>query len=528
MSLLPPAVTYSPLGGTDIPRQSLVNADRPVCSAVAAFTAAANGTTLGGAARGLTPAQAAGSLLRHLETRGIPRHRAELWAGGIGQNTLADLVKPCDPELLQADFGVTLAGYQLRAVDRSTCAGTVMALGCGLGKTLASLAACRQARRTGLVQSNRVTVVAPVNAHGVWEPLRPAIEAMGFSWGGLVSIDLLHKYTAIAREGGCVIFDEVHKLGLCDARRTAAAHEVRRAFDYAVCLTGTLLHSGIEKSLSIVDLAIPGAAGFANRWSAGEYFGVLTRLDLPNGRTVTKLQKPEGDARERLNAWLAPYVTSISNRQPEIVDALGLPDQDVETVRLSTPWKSLTDLKVEAIRDAMERHPEDGVPDASSIAHAVARMGIAHKVDWLLEELSQHEEPAVVVGYYEDSLAFLREALDGADIPYVFVDGTVTGKKRAKAVADFQAGEVRLFVGQIDACGESVTLTRARLSYALEHSRKPESYDQFLARTRRRGQDRECAHTDVVANILQERVVDLLREGRAFDASVAEWQALRT
>jgi len=115
--------------------------------------------------------------------------------------------------------------------------------------------------------------------------------------------------------------------------------------------------------------------------------------------------------------------------------------------------------------------------------------------------------------------------LSTAGLTYVRIDGSVTGQKRIEAVATFQAGEADVFLGQMDAACTSIELTRGWRSVAVDHSWKATNYDQALARTARRGQENECHHYDLVANPLQGRIVDRVRQGMQFDASVAEWQA---
>jgi hypothetical protein len=531
-----PNITFTPVESrahrVGLPPQPLAGADRPMCALSAAAASVARGLPVGGAGRHLTTDQILASLRRSCEmTYGLDWSRVALWARGLGFERLGDYL-PADPRAWGGFVplpGITLDQYQIDALRHMTVAGGVLAMGCGLGKTYTAMAAANVARATGLLSNEtRLWIFAPVNAHSVWAKQVPMLQACGWSETVIVSIDQIHKMTALPRTGGVAIFDEVHMLGDTSARRTESAHEVRQAFDFALCLTGTLLHAGIEKSLSILDLAVPGAARFSSRWKCGEFFHVLSEFRLATGRKVSRLEKPAGQIREKFNAWISDFVVSISNKRADIVAMLGLPEQDTVTEQIGTPWPSLTDCAVAEAQRLMAEDPEGKIPTSAAVAHALCAGGLDRKIDWLLEMIDTPDVPLVVTGVYRESLSAVRDALDGYGIRYVFVDGAVTGAKRAKAVEDFQTGKAQVFLCQMDAASVAVDLTRAAVTVALEHSWRAANYDQFLARTRRRGQEAaKCVHVDLVCNPLQLQIVKRIREAQDFDASLSEWQAVK-
>lgn len=501
-----PAFTYPiPLKGAKT--QCVSTADRPVAALINCL---GNLEALTGQARALSLVQRKAPIVEGLASYDVPYHRAELWARALAGARLSGVPSTVGP--------ITLDPYQVAAAEHMTVAGGVMALSCGLGKTATAVAA---AIASG--PHTRLWIVCPINAFPTWRRWFPMLRER-FAEVRIVSVDSLHKAHPAAVDGGVVIFDEVHMLGVAKTRRTGHAHRIRTAFDVGLCLTGTLLHGGVEKTLSMLDLAVPGLARFANRWCAGEYFNCLVRKQLGT-RKVTDLVRPTGPNREAFFRWLSFACVSLNRSSETVRQSVVVPDQHLHTVLLGEPWAPLHDQAAQLALSILET--EERVPSAAEVAHRLCREGVQAKLAWLLEAMADNDEAVVVCAEYQDTLDALEEGLREADVSVVRVDGSVTGADRVEAQRQFQAGEVRVFLGQMDAATVSLDLDRACISVGVDHTWKAAAYDQFLGRTARRTQRRECHHFDLVCNHLQAKVTARLREQMDFDASLAEWAAVR-
>jgi superfamily II DNA or RNA helicase len=499
--------TYpAPLAGAK--PQAVATSDRPWCSLINCLATPA---MLTGYAKALSIEQRVSAIHRALATYDVPEERAVLWAQSLNGHRL--------PKLVTAQVGpITLDVYQVNAIARMTLAGGVMALSCGLGKTPAAIAAALSTAHRA-----RLWIVCPINAFPTWRRWVPFLQEH-FKEVRIISMDSLHKVHPEAATGGCIIYDEVHLLGVLSAKRTKEAHRIRRAFDFGLCLTGTLLHGGIEKTLSILDLAVPGLARFANRWAAGEYFNCLVKKQF-GARKVTALERPAGKNRESFFAWLSFACVSYNRDSDEVQAAVSIPEQTVHRIKLGEPWEPLHEL---AANVALAMLETDGkLPDAAKVAHHLCRFGVEAKIAWLFEAMKDNDEPVVVCAEYTDSLDSIEAALKEAGITYGRVDGAVTGSERQDIQRRFQAGEIRVFLGQMDASTTSLDLDRACISVGVDHTWKAANYDQFLGRTARRTQKRECHHYDLVANQLQDKVVGRVQEHMDFDAKMAEWADLK-
>jgi SNF2 family DNA or RNA helicase len=501
------------------PRQSYTRAERPIAALAAIAHARVEGRFTG---FGVSEAWITNECVKYQ----LPVTRLAHFARSLAGERLV----VSDEEVRGAGLHLPhdLDQYQIDALRGMRAAGGVLAMGCGLGKTVTAIAAAKLAFVAG-ASSSRCWVVCPLNAVGTWQAALAYLEGV-FDEVEIVSMDSAHKCVGLnPAPGGVIIFDEAHMLGDAGARRTRAAHQLRGAFDFGLALTGTLLHAGIGKALSVMDLAVPGLAGFARTDNAAEHFGCLfpQTIDLGNGRTkqVIKIDKPTGESRRRFLEFIAPRVVSMSFESESVRASVDVPQQERYVIRVAAPWPSLDDLAVQYIQEQMEQGFE--IPSAQEVAHALCRHQAAAKVEWLMNAMDDPNLQVVVFAVYHETLDLVGAAFETAGVSYVRIDGTVTGQQRIALVEQFQRGEVRVFLGQMDAAGVSINLQNARISVALEHSWKAANFAQCLARTRRRGQTEITHHIDLVANQLQLRVAQRVSDAADFDASLAEYQTIK-
>jgi hypothetical protein len=476
------------------------------------MAALADGRAMGGTARGMAPADVWLSARPKFADQLIPDERVDLWVRGVQLERLG----PRGPRTF---LGKTTDPYQDFARAHMTVAGGVFRLGVGLGKTLTALGAAFDLADLG--QDARCWIVCPVNALGTWKPYLPVLRER-FGEVQILSQDNLHKVVEGVRPiGGVLLIDEVHGFGLASSQRTQHAHRLRRAFDSCLCLTGTLTHGGVEKALSVLDLATPGQALFATKWGAGEYFQCLQK-----GQHGTALLKPVGKAKELFMEYLARACISLTKHSPLVRSSVTIPEQELMSVEIGGDMgRSIDELAAEAALAILAETGE--LPHASAVAHHLIRAGAPEKISWVLDRLAEDDEPLVMFAHYTDTMDAADAALTAAKISFVRVDGETTGDARAEARRAFQAGEVRVFLGQLTAAGVAADLFRARVSVAVDINWKGKDYAQALGRTCRRGQTDTCLHIDLVSNKLQARLVAIVRADEDFDVATAEYQDIK-
>lgn len=512
------SITYEiPLAGS--PLQATGNADRALCALTTAAASFASGTPLRGQASGCTDEQIE-ELFEDVQRRcHVPQHRFENWVNALLGHTVPPMVLPYDVN------GLIASDYQIAGVNRLSVAGGIMAFDVGLGKTLTAINAALHYQQTGLCSASRLWIICPLIAMTAWTGYLPFLRKH-FTEVQIISVDSAHKCVAVQSAlGGMLIVDECHAIGDASARRTKALHAIRPLFDCCLCLTGTLLHAGIEKTLSVLDCAVPGGALFSSRWKAGEYFHCLIKQKL-GGRTVTNLAQPVGINRELFLEYLSRLAVVVSKDNPDVRACVDIPPQTLHTERVCEPFKPLSQETADIVNAILDAGGE--LPHASGVMHQLARSGVTEKLDaW--EKIQQDEplESWVLFAHYRDTLDAIEQRVKDRNWNYARIDGDTPQPERTRIKEDFQAGKIQLIVGQSTACGQAIDLFKANRSASFDSAWKAIDYAQLLGRTCRRGQTRPCQHYDFVANSLQAAIVQRVREAQDFNADAAEWQAVR-
>ena len=118
------------------------------------------------------------------------------------------------------------------------------------------------------------------------------------------------------------------------------------------------------------------------------------------------------------------------------------------------------------------------------------RLKAAACAERITDEQNAKRRPIVLFYRHVEAGDVLERALQ--KFKPVRVDGSVVGRKRAEAIYRFQSGQAGIFLAQIQACSEAITLTAANEAMFVECSFVPAQMTQALFRIYRRGQTRPC------------------------------------
>ena len=228
--------------------------------------------------------------------------------------------------------GWDLRDYQwIKAAWSAYRSGSILALGCGVGKSGTSTAAAIGAANAGRCQKTRCHILAPVNAMPQWAPYCDELRKT-FAEVKVYSIDSAHNLLGMDRSlGGAIIYDELHKLKSDNSRRGDACEELRNAYEWSVGLTGTLFHAGAEGVLRVQDMVLPGLSRFLNKWAFGDAFNCIYAKKIPskNGnRTRRSLAMPSDENFEAFTNYMARGVASLSFDSPEVKDVVTMPGRN--------------------------------------------------------------------------------------------------------------------------------------------------------------------------------------------------------
>jgi SNF2 family DNA or RNA helicase len=149
------------------------------------------------------------------------------------------------------------------------------------------------------------------------------------------------------------------------------------------------------------------------------------------------------------------------------------------------------------------------------------------RLDALMELIEDDDAPVIVWARFREELRVIAEALRAAGRRVVEYHGGVSTKDRDAAVDAFQSGEVDAFVGQPQAGGIGLTLTRAEWTVYYSNDFNLETRLQSEDRNHRIGTKKSIRYIDLVARAtLDEAITRSLQRKERLSAALLGDRAL--
>lgn len=370
----------------------------------------------------------------------------------------------------------------------------------GLGKTAQAIHAAN------LVGADPVLVVHPASVRSSW--LR---DIATFGAGQRF---VLQSYDKAARdwqqyEGpwGAIILDEAHRLKSPSAKRTAAIYGLGGfrgllpLAGHVWALTGTPAPNNPAELHTHMASLFPESLRMAsNPARTYDRDGFMHRYcilrDTTFGLRVVG-SKNLDDLRDRLKPHLIRRLKKdVLTDLPEIRHEPLLFDAPEALAAL----KEIPGDEVATIREVLK----DG--DAAALSSMTAEMTSLRRItalakapivaEWVREFLADTDRKIVIFAHHREAVDVLLKQLrhiSGKDVRIPMITGGTTPAHRAQAIERFQNDpKHRVFIGQIQAAGEGITLTAASDLIFLEQSWVPSENAQAAMRIHRIGQKRGC------------------------------------
>jgi len=367
----------------------------------------------------------------------------------------------------------------------------------GLGKSAQAITAARE------VDAGMVLVVCPAslvqNWHREIKRFWPALAERRTY--GVVSYDYMTRNVDGTDWFGTfknptLILDEAHYLKNPKAKRTKAIFGPKCDGDgglvsraaHVFCLTGTPTPNNPSELWPMLRAVMPDSIKRDTGkplafWPFIEKFCVTQ--DTGFGIKIVR-----GKNLPELKERIAPFI--LRRKKDEVLK--DLPPIRFDTLALEGKFPKEANDESWAVAQLLE---EQGVNGLKAIAPHVAQLrrltGMA-KVpaasDWIAEFLDGSDAKLVVFAHHRDVIAGLAQALDGHS--FVTLTGDDSAEERQEAVDAFQSGDVRVFIGQIQAAGTGLTLTAASDALFVESSWTPSDNQQAAMRIHRIGQRNAC------------------------------------
>lgn len=450
------------------------------------------------------------------------------WQAAIERLTSTKGLPTKAPKGLKAELrDYQLAGYLWLAKLSHWGLGGCLADDMGLGKTVQALGVLLDRAKHG-----PTLIVAPTSVGTNWvrETTRfaPSLSAKLYrehnrddlirdaGKGDLIitSYQLLQRDAArfSSRSWGTLVLDESQYIKNFATKTNQSVRNIEA--DWCLAISGTPLENHLGELWSLMRIISPGLLGswerFRKRFAEGierdkdkERLAALSRMVRPFilRRTKSEVLKELPPRTEVvLNVELSPAERKKYDaaRLAALADLTAPKDNDNEQkkrIRVLTWLMRLRQL-------ACHMRLVDSKWKKSS-----AKLDQFMEV---IEELRENGHRALVFSQFVQHLALVREALDAAQVPYQYLDGSTSPAKRTEAIDVFQAGEGDVFLISLKAGGTGVTLTAADYVLHLDPWWNPAVEDQATDRAHRIGQARAVTvYRLVTRDTIEEQILAL-------------------
>lgn len=298
-----------------------------------------------------------------------------------------------------------------------------------------------------------------------------------------------------------IVCDECHYIKTLKAKRTKAILKVLwPKIKYKICLSGTPFTTGVMDGYSVfskMHADFGTKAEFGARYSNPE----LT----PWGIKYKGVKRSEELKKLMYGNFMVRY-----RKEDVLTD---LPDTVWKKIILDKKYSNKEYEKEVKKLIELGEFDFDERPLPTHIASLRALQGelkLPPIIEYV-EEMLENKIPIVVFAYHKKIIKELVEKL--SKHKPVFIDGSVNDKDRFNACKDFQEGKTNLFIGQLEAAGVGITLTRASECVLAEIPYGPSTLKQAVARLERIGQKNSITvHNFVVADSIDQRILKILLE----------------
>lgn len=402
----------------------------------------------------------------------------------------------------------------------------------GLGKTVQALELVNE------LQPRHALVVCPSSLKLNWkieadvwlqEP-RPIHVAQGrgaemytpgFEVMSIINYDLLTSIDFSQHQYDMIIFDEAHKMKNPDAKRTMAGAGIPST--RRVLLTGTPIISRPKEIWQL--LVLCGVVERKHFHAFGlKYCAAFQehefRYDHKLKKTVRKMTwNYDGESNlHQLNYWLKDLCMIRRLKRDVLKD---LPPKTRQIVELKRNGKS--DLSRADYKDAVKSLAFDqqmAFEEISLIRHETALEKLPQAIAFIEDQLDASEK-VVIFAHHRDVLDGLSQEL--GDYNPVSLIGGMKDERKQWSVDYFQNDpETRLFLGQIQAAGEGLTLTAASHVIFVELDWTPAGMQQCEDRCHRIGQkDNVLVQHLVFEDSIDAKIAKaLLRKQKILDTAI--------
>lgn len=306
------------------------------------------------------------------------------------------------------------------------------------------------------------------------------------------------------------VLDEAQAIKNCHAKRSRAALNINA--DFRLVTTGTPVENNLNELWSVFQFINPGLLG------SRELF--QQRFAIPIEREENR------EASQRLSKLIKPFL--LRRRKDQVLLELP-PKTDINhIVELSPEERQFYDTLRREILAELEGHRDGEGQMRIRVLAGITKLRLATchprlagagpevpaaKLETfleLLEELLDGGHKTLVFSQFVKFLGIIREALDERQIPYLYLDGSLSAKERSAGVRAFQNGSCPVFLISLKAGGVGLNLTKADYVIHLDSWWNPAVENQASDRAHRIGQNKPVTIYHLLTrNTIEDKIQNL-------------------
>lgn len=411
-----------------------------------------------------------------LTARNVRRLRAGRWMVEAPSISLA-------PDLVPVPEGIDdrLYPFQVKGVQMLLSGYRLLADEMGLGKTAQALQFVHLSGR------RKVLIVCPASLKMNWKRecqmwCEGSIDMlkgtaprayMGFRFT-IVNYDILPYWENSLIKGklDLIIADESHYLQNMDARRTRSFMKVAKGVD-TIFISGTPYTSRPIQLFPILNKIAPET--FPSMFQFGHSFCdprlVMGKWSFQGATHMEMLNQLLVDG-IMIRRTKSQVMTQLPKKRRILVYMTLNEDERTREIERKIALAKRDDARLEYERQYSSALKMDSC------------------IEWIKNYLEQTDEKLVVFAVHKRAIDRIMRRFKGLAVKF---DGDSSDSERDLAVARFQGDcSIRLFVGNIQAAGVGITLTKARATCTIELSWKSSDHLQSEDRINRIGQTASC------------------------------------
>ena len=319
----------------------------------------------------------------------------------------------------------------------------------------------------------------------------------------------------LKKKPAMIILDEAHKI---KNPKTASARAIFKTTDipYRLAMTGTPAQGRPYDIYSILKFLFP--ADFRGFWKfLEEYFIIEDETIYIKGkpRTIKTYEKFQPGKKEELQKLLATF--STQRKRKDVMP--WLPNKFYERILLE-PTKE----QKKYLKDLEETYRTEDVITIGTLDRLIRYRqicldpglldlkGKSPKTEWILQYLNDYPDEQVII--FSKFTSYLVKLAEQIGYPWAMLIGATTPKQRGKFIEDFQKGKFRVFLINIDAGKEAITLDAA--STTIFTDKYPpigsieQAEDRFVASTEEKAHKAHKIIELAMKNTFDEQIYKLL------------------